>query len=95
MVVRKNGIYSYKNSSQEENYSFCIASDSIKYIWTRFEKIDDFLVVKVKHGIFKTEFGIPLSEFSVRSSNNWLYALYRTLPVIAPDNISPAKLIAS
>lgn len=92
MVVKKDGIYSYKNSMQEENYSFFINSESVKYIWTRFEKTDGYLIIKIKHGIFKTEFGIPLTQFSARSSNNWLYSFYRTMPVVAPaNNLSPSK----
>lgn len=36
VVVKKDGIYSYKDSMQEASYSFEISSESIKYIWTRF-----------------------------------------------------------
>ena len=36
IVVKHNGIFSYKNPHLPENPSFSIHQKSIKYIWTRF-----------------------------------------------------------
>lgn len=54
VVIKRNGIYSYRNSSQDEPHSFYINNESIKYMWTRFEKIESFLIIKIKHGLYKT-----------------------------------------
>lgn len=50
-------------------------------MWTRFDMIDDYLIIKIKHGLSKTEFGIPLTQYSTRTVKNWLYGFYRTLPI--------------
>ena len=52
---------------------------SVKYIWTRFDFENNHLIVKIKHGLDKTEFGIPIMDFCVKNENNWLWAFYRML----------------
>lgn len=50
-------------------------------MWTRFDLINDHLVIKLKHGLKKTEFGIPIANFSYPHYKNWLYYFYRlTIP---------------
>jgi hypothetical protein len=80
VVIKKNGIFSYRDSCVRESYSFHISNDSIKYLWTRFDFIGNSLIIKVKHGMTKTEFGIPITKFSARSTKNWLYCFYRVMP---------------
>jgi hypothetical protein len=54
VVIKKNGIFSYRNSCIKESYSFHISNDSIKYLWTRFDFVSNSLIIKVKHGVTKT-----------------------------------------
>lgn len=80
IVIKADGIYSYVDNKTAKPHTFEIQAETIKYIWTRFNFHEGFLIVKVKHGITKTEFAIPVTCFSVRDSRNWLYSIYRVLP---------------
>lgn len=79
VVIKKEGIYSYRSHNREQNHSFFIPRANIKYIWTRLDFIHKFLVLKVKHGIYQTEFAIPISKYSCRNCKNWLYEFCRML----------------
>ena len=35
------------------------------------------LIIKLMHGAKKTEFAIPIVDFTIPSKNNWLFAFYR------------------
>ena len=52
--------------------------NNIKEIWTRFDVHKDNLVVKLRHGLQKTELAIPLTNYSQKFGKyNWLYRIYR------------------
>lgn len=54
------------------------AIKNIKEIWTRFSMHNGYFVVKIHHGLEKTEIGIPLVDFTnVGSPRNWLYLISR------------------
>lgn len=45
-------------------------------LWTRFEMHNGYFIIKVHHGIEKTELGIPLADFTNPLSNkNWLFPI--------------------
>ena len=55
VVIKSEGIYSYRDENKEENYSFFISKSNVKYMWTRLELTSStFLVIKIKHGLLKT-----------------------------------------
>lgn len=76
-------MFSYKSAGKKEDHSFSIDRESIEYIWTWFDLVDNYLVVKLKHGMKQTEFGIPLCNFSHMHYKNWLYYFYR---LMTPNN---------
>lgn len=80
IVIKTDGIYSYLDNNTAKTHTFEIPSETVKYIWTRFNFHQGFLIIKVKHGISKTEFAIPVTCFSNREARNWLYSFYRILP---------------
>lgn len=46
-------------------------------MWTRFEVLRDALVVKVRHGMAKTELALPIVNFNAKfCKDNWLYRIY-------------------
>jgi hypothetical protein len=58
-----------------EKPSMVIAADSISELWTRFEiENNNMLNIKIMYAGKKTEFGIPLSNFT--DEYNWLYFFY-------------------
>lgn len=77
MVINAEGLFSYQK--KDENYSFQIVSSDPLELWTRCERYSDCLIVKLLHLQGKTEFAIPLQDYCVRTSENWLYAFYRFL----------------
>ena len=52
LIVRHDGLHSYNTDNHKE--TFFIQSETIKYIWTRFETVNDYFVLKIKHGVRKT-----------------------------------------
>lgn len=51
-----------------------IPNGQVSEIWTRFEIIDNMLVVKMEYNSTKTEFGIPITNFlSPTVKHNWLW----------------------
>lgn len=70
-------MFSFKNPG--ENYSFSIKAENAKYIWTRFDMHNNNLVIKIKHGLEKTEFAIPIVNYCQKGKDNWLYAFYRMI----------------
>ena len=52
----------------------------MKYIDVQFDFIHEFLVIKVKHGLNKTEFGIPVVDFLNKGASNWLFEFFRMIP---------------
>lgn len=54
VVIKQEGIYSYRDETKEDSHSYFIEKPSIKYIWTRLEITSKFLIIKIKHGITKT-----------------------------------------
>ena len=77
IVINSEGLFSYRNPN--EPYTLCIKGKSLKYIWTRFDMEKGHLVVKLKHGIDKTEFAIPVVNYCLRNEHNWLWPFYRLL----------------
>lgn len=76
IVINKEGIYSYKKFN--EKHSMYIPNGQIREIWTRFEIIENMLIVKMEYGGTKTEFGIPITNFlSPTAKHNWLWEFYR------------------
>ena len=73
-VVITDRIESFKNDISTFEIS------NIKEIWTRFDVHKDNLIVKLRHGLLKTELAIPLANYSYRfSKHNWLYRIYRLI----------------
>ncbi len=72
-------MFSYKNINEAHTYS--IKASTIKYIWTRFDFLDhNVLIVKLMHSNHeKTEFGIPLMNFTLKERHNWLYQFYKMM----------------
>ena len=63
-------------SFKEEVCTFEIAG--VRELWTRFEVHKDCLVVKVRHGMAKTELAIPIVNYCGKfCKDNWLYRIYR------------------
>lgn len=51
---------------------------NIRELWTRFDLHEDCLVVKVRHGLEKTELALPVVNYGARFCKwNWLYRIYR------------------
>lgn len=90
VVIKKDGIYSYKDCNTQAPHSFYINNSNIKYIWTRFDIHEKFLVIKIKHGVYKTEFGIPITNYLIRNGSNWLYNFYRAIPLLQTSKINSA-----
>jgi len=63
MVIGPGGLLSFKDENSKE--SFRIAKDTVNEMWTRFEVKDKMLVLKVLHAGRKTEFGIPITDYTV------------------------------
>ncbi len=83
VVMNDEGLFYFKNPT--DNHSFSIKANSAKYLWTRFDIVNDRLVIKIKHGMEQTEFGIPVINYCIKNPQNWLYAFYR---IIMERNIS-------
>ena len=77
VIINADGLFSYKDPNK--TYSFIIKTSSVKYIWTRFDIQNKHLIVKVKHGLDKTEFAIPIVNFMQASEANWLWPFYQML----------------
>lgn len=71
-MFNEKGLFSYKK--QTEKYTMFIGKFTVNEVWTRFEVEAKMLVIKLKYGATKTEFGIPLSDYE--SVNSWLYHFY-------------------
>lgn len=53
---------------------------NIREIWTRFDVVENCLVLKVRHGLEKTELALPIVNYPARfCKNNWMYRIYRLL----------------
>ena len=78
VAIKESGIYSY-HSSLDTNHTFFIPAGSIKYIWTRFDFIHSYLIVKIKYKFTQTEFGIPVCQFDSDFCQNWLLQFYRLI----------------
>lgn len=53
---------------------------NIREIWTRFDVVEHCLVLKVRHGLEKTELALPIVNYPARfCKNNWMYRIYRLL----------------
>ena len=85
IIINPDGLFSYKNPN--ESYSFHIKTKNAKYLWTRFDIQNGKLIIKLKHSLEQTEFGIPITDFCVKSNHNWLWAFYR---MIMEKNIEKA-----
>ena len=83
IAINPEGLFSYK--SPNESSSFSIKAVNAKYIWTRFDIHNQHLVIKIKHGLERTEFGIPINNYCRKSTSNWLFGFYR---MIMERNIS-------
>ena len=46
-------------------------------MWTRFEVRDKMLIIKLMHGGKKTEFAIPIVDYTKIDNRNWLFAFYK------------------
>lgn len=77
VAITPDGLFSYKDETGGE--SFVIKRDTTTEIWTRFDIHEKTLVIKVHHGGRKTEFGIPIVDYTRPSDKNWLLAFYRLL----------------
>ena len=53
--------------------------DTAIELWTRFDIKQKMMVLKILHANKKTEFAIPITDYTVESNINWLYAFYRLL----------------
>ena len=80
VVIKNDGLYSYKSSKKIEKHSFFIPKQSIKHIETNFEVLKDFLILKIKYGFNTTVFGIPFVDFLKKNPANWLFEFYRLIP---------------
>lgn len=78
-MLNSEGVFSYKSGLKKEDYSFFIDRRSIEYLWSRFDMIDNYLIVKIKHGMKQTEFGIPVTNYSHPHFKNWLYYFYKLM----------------
>ena len=54
MVVKKEGILSYRDGESVGGHTFEIKKESVKYIWTRLELLQKWLIVKIKWGVHQT-----------------------------------------
>ena len=77
VVINKEGLFSYRDIS--DNYSFRINRATITALWTRFQNHEGHLIVKIKHNREKTEFALPLCDYSGPDRRNWLLAFYRLM----------------
>ena len=48
-------------------------------MWTRFDLFEGYLVIKLRHGMKKTELGIPITNFTQATYKNWLYYIYKLM----------------
>jgi hypothetical protein len=56
----------------------------IRELWTRFEVHKDCIVVKLRHGMMKTELALPIVNFTAKfAKENWLYPIYRLVSASA------------
>lgn len=76
VAISADGLCSYKDKTGGE--SFTIKRDTTTELWTRFDIHEQMLVIKV-HAGRKTEFGIPIVDFTRASDSNWLLAFYKLL----------------
>lgn len=76
VAITPAGLASYKDEKSSE--TFAIKRGTVTEIWTRFDIHEKMLVIKVHHSK-KTEFAIPLTNYCVESSINWLYPFYRLM----------------
>ena len=77
IIITPEGLFSYRNPN--EPFSFSLKSIHVKYIWSRFDIENGCLVIKIMHGMEKTEFAIPIMNYCIKSERNWLWAFYRLL----------------
>lgn len=47
-AITPEGLFSYK--SVNEPFSYSIKAGTVKYIWTRFDFLENMLVIKLMHG---------------------------------------------
>jgi hypothetical protein len=48
-------------------------------MWSRFDLVDGYLVVKIKHGVRQTEFGIPIANYGYAHFKNWLFYFFKLM----------------
>ena len=75
VVIGPGGLSSYKKEGTAE--SFKVTKDTALELWTRFDVREKMLIIKLSHSGRKTEFAIPITDYTVQSPINWLYAFYR------------------
>ena len=80
IVIKKEGLFSYQQPNKEVNHSFFIPSSSVKYAEIDFDFVSEFLVVRIRHHLSKTEFGIPVVDFLNKGPANWLFEFFRMIP---------------
>lgn len=78
-MLNGQGIFSYKSFLKKEEHSFCIERDSIEYMWSRFDMVENHLIIKIKHGLMQTEFAVPIAAYSYPHYKNWLYYFYKLM----------------
>ena len=71
-VVRKEGLFIFKKVGDKGD--LLVPRGTINELWTRFEWVEENLIVKLFQGSSKIELAIPLYDY--RLSEGWLFHLY-------------------